>query len=159
MEGGCLDIWITEDLDFKSKWRLIQYAEILSQEFVDFSLEIKPDKFPKNHLKTHFKQQIGQIPELMITICGWADPIFITAEHILNEHVGWLRIGISDSEDKLKKIEGRSIRLIDDSDPEDDGIYLVDGGVMSSYINRNIDKSYRDKFSFENIMKSYSQEG
>ncbi|GAI07305.1 unnamed protein product [marine sediment metagenome] len=130
MEGGCLDIWITEDLDFKSKWRLIQYAEILSKEFVEFSLDIQPAKFPENHLKTHFKQQIGQIPELMITICGFADPIFITAEHILNEHEGWLRIGISESEEKLKKFEGKAIRLIDDNDTGNDATYLVDGELI-----------------------------
>ncbi len=155
MEGGCIDIWILKDLDFRSKWRLIQYAEILSKEFVEYSLELKPVKFPENHLKAHFKQQIGQIPELMITICGFADPIFITAEHILNKHEGWFLIGIENSKNNIQDFDGKAVKRFDDNDLKDDGTYLVDGEFMSSYINNNIDINYRKRFSYENIMDTY----
>lgn len=155
MDGGCLDIWISEDLDFKSKWCLIQYAEILSKEFVEYSLEINPAEFPNHSLQSNFKLQTGLIPNLTITICGFADPIFITAEHILNQHEGWLRVGINDTEDNINNFEGKAIRLLEDNDPEDESTYLVDGKFMSSYINRNIEIGYRNRFSYQNIMDRY----
>jgi hypothetical protein len=154
MQGGCLNIWIMKDLDFKSKWRLIQYSEILAQRTIGFSLEIKPAEFQPSSIKKKFLDLVGSLPKTSITICGFADPIFVTAEEILNLYDGWFLIGIKDSEENIQLSKGKAIKCYRRRNFSDCHSYLVNGEFMTSYINYKIPQETRDLFSIRNLLNS-----
>jgi len=89
MDGGCLDIWLKDELSESSKRVLSCYEGYINSFSNAFSIKFESPEIKTKYEEKQIVNALGYIPKQQIAICGWADTIFPAFEAIMKKYGGF----------------------------------------------------------------------
>lgn len=132
MDGGCINLWFKYSFKKIDQQLLSNFAEYVATKSTAYSIRFKNVEIKSRVEKKQIIDTIGYLPTFEVLICGFADVIFLTAQSILMEYDGYLRVNHGAKEEEMKTLKGVSHYI----KTYKDEYSLLDWEFIANYFNR-----------------------
>ena len=149
MDSGCISIWRDKPLDISEKKLIRVYAHYIDSS-TGYFIKFRDLKIEKIFVQKQIFKAIGYIPNFEILLFGFGDLIFNSAEAILKEYGGFLKICSDVTKEELNTIFGQCHFIFD----KYIGFYLMDWKFVSGYFNCKNDNEINKRFSIPEFKKN-----